>query len=460
VGPPGKTSLHRVGSRLSGLLGDSLFRNSLFIMSSTAVTSLLGFGFWVITARSLPASEVGRAAALVSAMLFTSVFTNFGIGQVFVSRLSARDPGHDWSLTVNVGLALTALASLLGGLVAAILLPTLIPALKGGVGAGAFLLLPFGVAGAACSLVIDFACIAERHAKHALLRNTAGALLRLILVAITGLVPVNGTVWILSVWVGSFLLIDAWGMLRVLPSLGHDYRATLRGWRQELREMRGLIAGHQTINLGAQASFYLLPVLVSARLGPEQNAYFYTTFMVATALFFIAPAISNALFAEGSHHPDRLSADLGRAVRYIVMLMGPPALVLVFAGDRVLGLFGPAYAEQAGTLLILLVVSAAFDAALQLTVAILRAKHRLRDAAVATWAMLLTAVPLTWILLPSMGLEGAGVGWLAGKVVGMAVAMLYLPGARGPQAGAPDLPRSVEEGVAEELEEAGQLSDR
>ena len=103
-----------------------------------------------------------------------------------------------------------------------------------------------------------------------------------------------GTTWILAIWAGSFVLIDVFAFTRVLPALGHDFRPTLAGWKGELREMRGLIAGHQSINLGSQASAYLLPVLVSARLGPTENAYFYTTFMLASGLFFIAPAIANA----------------------------------------------------------------------------------------------------------------------------------------------------------------------
>lgn len=416
--------------RLRGILirlkEDSLFRNSVYIMGTTASTSLLGFGFWVIVARAFPTEEVGRAAALTSAMLFVSVFTNLGLGQVFVSRLPSRQPGREWSLAVTTGIAATAVASLVGGLIAAVLLPTLIPALRGGLDPATFLLLPIGVVGAACSLVIDFAFIAERDAKHAFTRNTWAALLRIVLIAPATAAPGSGTAWILALWAVSFLAIDAVAIVRLLPTLGRGFVLALSGWRRELREMRGLIAGHQTINLGAQSSTFLLPVLVSAQLGTVDNAYFFTTFMVARAMFFIAPAIGNALFAEGVHHPERLGVEVRRAIRHAVALAGPAAILLVVLGPTVLGFFGPEYAEEGDTLLLILVLAGCFDAVLQIALAVLRARHRLQAAVGATWAALVVGIGATWFLLPPLGLEGGGVGWAAGKLAGVTVAMLFL----------------------------------
>ena len=417
--------MDRVRGILRRLGEDSLFCNSAYIMATTAITSLLGFGFWVIAARTVPTVEVGRTAALISAMLLVSVFTNLGLGQVFVSRLAFREAGREWSLTVTTGILIAALVSLLGGAIAAVLLPTLIPTLKGGLSPAVFLLVPLGVTAAACSLVIDYACIAERQARKSFVRNVQAALLRLALIVPVSAAPGDETAWILALWTASFLLIDAAAIVRVLPSLGHDFRATLDGWTGELGKIRGLIAGHQSINVGAQASTLLLPVLVSARLGAEQNAYFYTTYMVASALFFIAPAVANALFAEGAHHPERLAQELRKAARQIVVLAGIPAVVLLAVGPLILRAFGPAYAEAGGTLLRILVCVALFDAVLQLSISVLRVRHRLREAATATWVMLVVSIGATWFLLPPIGIEGAGVGWGLGKITGMALALYF-----------------------------------
>jgi len=422
----------RARAWLGRLSEDSLLRNGVYIMAMNAVTMGLGFVFWVLAARTLPVAEVGRAAALISAMLFVSIFTNLGLGQVLISRLASRPGGRPWSLTVTTAVAASAGASLLGGALAAILIPLLIPALKGGIGLATFMLLPLGVSGAACSLVLDHACIAERHAKYAFVRNGVAAVVRLALVGFAAIAPVPGTTWILAVWAGSFLLIDVFAFTRVLPALGHNFHPTLSGWQAELREMRGLIAGHQSINLGSQASAYLLPVLVSAQLGPTENAYFYTTFMLAAGLFFIAPAIANSLFAEGTHHPQQVGRYLRRAVRHIAMIAGPAALVLIVAGPLILSAFGTAYADEGSTLLLILIGSALFDSGFQLCMAYLRIRGRLREAAIATWVTLTLTISATWVLLPPLGLEGAGIGWAAGKLAGLCVALTLLARRRAP----------------------------
>lgn len=427
------TSVHRsLLARARAAIGESLLRNGLYMMATTAVTSLLGFGFWLIAARALPAVYVGRASALVSAMLFVAVITNLGLGQVLVSRLSSRADGREWSLTVTTSLLAAGLASLVGGLIAAALIPTLVPELRGNFGGLELVVLPLGVASIACSLVLDFACIAERQAKPSFLRNATAALIRVALVGLAASGPLDDAAWLLAIWVGSFLLIDVHGVAVMLPRLGRGYRPTLRGWRRELAEIRRLIAGHQTINLGSQATAYLLPVIVSARLGPTENAYFYATFMLANGLYFIAPAIGNSLFAEGARSPERLRHDLVRAGRYTLLLAIPPALVLVLLGPTLLGLFGSEYADAGTGLLYVLVAAALFDAAYQLAIAVLRAQHRLGAAAAATWTLLVVGIAAAWLLLPPLGVIGAGIGWGAGKAAGLLVALVLA--ARGPRA--------------------------
>ena len=406
---------------------DSLLRNGLYIMANTAVPSLLGFGFWIVAARAFSTTEVGQAAALISTMLLVSIVTNLGIGQVLVSRLASRSDGREWSLTVTTGLAVTAAVSLLGGALAAALLPVVVPSVTEGIGPWTLAMLPLGVAGAACSLTIDHAFIAEREARPALVRNTAAAIFRLTLVGITAVVVSdNGATWIVATWVVSYFVFDALALIRVLPALGRGFRPTLTGWRRELREMLRLIAGHQSINLGAQAPIYVLPLVVSGRLGVSENAVFYTTFLLANGVMFIAPAIGDSLFAEGAHHPENLGRDLRRAARYVVALAGPPALVLLVAGPSLLSLFGPQYAEDGNALLRVLVGAAVFVAGLSLAVSVLRARGRLGEGALATAAGLALSVLATWLLLPSAGLVGAGIGFAIGQACGMGLALLFV----------------------------------
>jgi O-antigen/teichoic acid export membrane protein len=59
----------RGGSIVSTLRGHlDLFVNAGSLMGTTAVTSLFGFAYWWVAARTAPAEAVGQASAAVSAM--------------------------------------------------------------------------------------------------------------------------------------------------------------------------------------------------------------------------------------------------------------------------------------------------------------------------------------------------------------------------------------------------------
>jgi O-antigen/teichoic acid export membrane protein/glycosyltransferase involved in cell wall biosynthesis len=410
---------------LRRLAADPLLRNGVYIMGKTAAPALMGFAFWIIAARTLSATEVGQAAALVSAMLLVSVFTNLGLGQVYITRLPDRRDPEDWSLTVSTGLLLAGGASLAGGALAAVLLATVDSAFAG-VPALVFVLLPAGVAATAWFLLLDHVYIAERDARPAFVRNTAAGLVRLLLVALIAIAPFDGVSWIVLTWVAAFLFFDLLSVVRGLPSLRPGTRPRIQGWRQEWGAIRRLIVGHQAINLGAQSSAYVLPLIVAVRLGPADNAYFYASFMLATSVTFIAPAIGDSLFAEGAHDPDNLRRDTRRAARQIAILAAGPALVLLLAGPEILELFGKGYSEAGGTLLRILVGTAVFSAGYILALAVLRARRQLRDGAVATFAQLIITLTAAWVLLPPLGLEGAGWGAAIGSATGMFIAVAFV----------------------------------
>jgi O-antigen/teichoic acid export membrane protein len=426
---------HR-GTRLQRLAADPLLRNGLYIMGKTAAPALMGFGFWIIAARTVSATEVGQAAALISAMLLISILTNLGIGQVYITRLPHRRRPDEWSLTVSTGLLLAAAASLAGGAVAAGVLPVLDSAFDG-IPAVAFLLLPLGVAAAACFLLLDHVYIAERDAGPAFVRNTAAGAVRLLLVGLMAIGSFGGVSWIVLTWVAAFLLFDLLSLVRGIPRLTPGFRLTLSGWRREWSEIRHLIAGHQAINLGAQSSTYLLPVIVATRLGPAQNAYFYASFMLSTGVSFIAPAIGDSLFAEGAHHPDNLGRDVRRAARQIALLAALPALVLLAAGPAILSLFGPGYADAGGTLIRILVLAAVFSAGFILVLAVLRVRRQLREGAIATFTQLALTVVAAWILLPPLGLEGAGWAAVIGSAAAMSIGTVFVLRGRPDQVPAP-----------------------
>ena len=172
-------------------------------------------------------------------------------------------------------------------------------------------------------------------------------------------------------------------------------------------------------SVGLLLPMYVLPLLVVARVSSRANAYYYVTWMLCSVFFVVSPAISSALFAEGSHDPASVRAIARRSIVITSGLLAPVGLGYILLGPLVLRVFGPAYAANGTTLLLILVASAPFEAVNNIYVSVLRVERRLVRAAVLTAGMAGISLVLAWVLLPTMGIDGAGVAWLISQFVGM-----------------------------------------
>lgn len=413
------------------LRGDPLLRNSTYIMATTVLTSLLGYLYWILAARVYPIHAVGLAAALLSAMTLAALLADLGIGATLVQMLPSRASGRAWSATVTASVATGGMTGLLAGALVVVALPLVsgqFASIHGSAGYPAALIC--GVALWVLAMLVDDIFVAERAAGYMLLRNVAFALLKIGLLLAPLLLP--GHAGALAI-VGSWVLgtaVTALAALLLLPRLRRGSWVARRGLAAEMRGMVSSLLGHHFINLGALAPVYMLPLLVTARLSATQNAYYYTTWMLGSVFFMVSPAVAEALFVEGSHTASELGRTARRAALLVGSLLVPLMLIFLLGGRLILGLFGPAYAAQGLTLLLALTLSALPDAITNLYVSVLRVRRRLRTAAFLTLGMAALTLVLAWLLLPTMGIAGAGVAWLVAQAMGSALAGLDLLVAR------------------------------
>jgi O-antigen/teichoic acid export membrane protein len=123
--------------------------------------------------------------------------------------------------------------------------------------------------------------------------------------------------------------------------------------------------------------------------------------------------------------------------RKTLMLLVPGAVVMAAGSYLVLSLFGRTYAETGTLLLVLLAVSAIPNAVTQATIWAARV-HR-RNAVLFAVPAALAAMVFggTWVLLPVMGVTGAGVAWLGAQCLlaaGILLHRLLTRGSEAPQA--------------------------
>lgn len=403
--------------------GESLVRNSMYMMATTVVTSLLGYVYWIVAARRYSAHDVGLAAALIAAMTVTAILANCGISSMLVQVLPTRAPGREWSTTLTAGLALGLAGGLVASVVVAIVLPLFSRQFVALGHTAAYIVIVAFIASVplwVVSTLLDSTFIAQRAAGYMLVRNTAFSLLKIPLLVALPLLGGSGPMGIFASWVLA-AAVGVVGGLLLIARLGQRYRLVTRGMVAQARAMLSSLAGHHFINLGSIAPVYVLPMMVTARLSPADNAYYYTTWMLGGLFFMVSPSVASSLFAEGSHAAGDILHKARSSAGIIAALLVPVMLLFLLGGRTIMAVFGPAYPRHGLFLLTLLTVSAVPDAVTNIYVSVLRVQRRLRLAACLNLGMAALTLALAWVLLPSCGIAGAGWAWLCAQTAGSVV---------------------------------------
>lgn len=407
------------------LRSHSLLRNSIYIVGTGITTSVLGYFFWILATHMYTAYNVGLGAALISAMTLAAIFANLGVGSALIQTLPLRKAGSEWSLTFNAGLAVVTVASLLSGIIALVALPLVskqFALIENHIGYAMIFLA--GTLLIAVSTVLDQVFVAERAAQNMLMRNATVSALKIPLMVLPAVLLVGaGTLAIFGSGVLAMAIALIGGMLLLVPRLSRNYHFfAVRGIVRQVRSMLSSLTGNYFINLGGVAMGYLLPVVVSIRLSPTDNAYYYTTTSVSSFILMGASAVSTSLFAEGSHAADNLPRKVRSSVQIITMMLGPEILVCLLAGHYILSVFGPGYAQHGLLLLRIDAISSIPDAITSVYVSVLRVQRRLHIAALLNLSMMVFTVILSWVLLPVIGIAGQGLAYLIAAGAGSLVA--------------------------------------
>lgn len=402
---------------------DSLLRNSVFMMAVTVFASLFGFIYWLVAARAYGASEVGLAAALITAMILASMITTLGINTALVQILPRRESGVEWSATLNAGLLTALVSSTIGGLVAVAVLP-LVSRQFGILTSSLLFASTFvvGVVATTLTNVLDYACIAERSAGRMLVRNV-----------IFSVVKIPFIVWPVVVGLGTFGILVTWAlsslailvvMFFLLPRLDRGYQLTGTAIVPEIRRITSYLAGHHAMNIGSFAPWWLLPLLVTAEISATANAYFYASWRIVGLVYMVAPAVSQSLAAEGAADPSLLWRKAASSVRFTGMLLVPAFFALAAVGPFVLSAFGPAYESQGFPLLLLFAAASLPDAVMNIYMGVLRVEGRLQFGGSLQIGCAMLALIGAAAMLPVVGIAGAGVAWLISRVIGCMIIWL------------------------------------
>lgn len=382
------------------LRNDSLFRNAAFLITSTAITAALGFGFWIFVARFYPTGQVGIASALISVTTLLSGISLVGLDAGLIRFLpKSESPNADINAAIIATCVLSAVAAVVYSALNSTVFHQVTTLLSGWWGAGVFTLIMIAVS---LNSLTDSVFIANRKTQYHTIVYTVFGVVKLI--GPMGLVAFG--------WAGIF---SSYALAAVAATLLSFYfmvricRYTLAAspsWRF-IRLSKRYSFNNYLGSLIAGIPAQILPLVIIQNLGASQAAYFAMAWTMANLLYIAPSSITESLLAEIAHHPERKNQYVRHASKILALILVPTIGIAIVAAPYILKIFGTAYAAGSTTIFQLLAISAVFVSISSVCNTVLNIEHRTSAivlARIVTFIVTLaTVVPLMRFGLPGIG---------------------------------------------------------
>ncbi len=410
--------------RLEQFLTTPLYTNAIYLMINSAVMALFGFLFWLIVARFYNEIEVGYSSAILSAFNLLAILSlaGFNVSLIrFIPQVQKPQELINTCFTLSGGIGLVSAGIFVAGL------DLWSPAL-GFIKENAVFCLAFLVFASSLTLsyLVDSTFIAKRRTGFILSKNTIYSLLKLPL-------PL-----FFILFFHAFGIVASWGVAHgialiislflFLPRVQDSYRPMPFVNFTLLKSIWRYSGSNYLASLLSSFPFYILPLMVVNLLGPDQNAYYYIAWMIASLLYTIPNAISESLLAEGSYVKENLRENISKSFKLTFSLLVPIAFVVILAGKWLLLIFGQSYSVNSLQLLWILTLSCIPLGISSIYISILRVKNRMKEVLLIRAFTGTVVLVLSYLILPITGITGIGYIWLGvhGIIAIYVLIMLHL----------------------------------
>jgi O-antigen/teichoic acid export membrane protein len=392
-----------------------LLRGAYSLAANTAVTSLLGMGFWVAAARLYSNVEIGRDAALIAAMLELSTICQLNLGNGilrFLPHLGARG-----ARAVGIAYALASAMGLVLGSSFVLLAPRVSHQFAF-MSASTTLEVGFVVALLLWGVFAlqDAVLTATRRAPWIPIENGAFGVLKIL--ALPVLLAAGAVHGVFLAWAIPMALLLIPVNLLVFRLAIPEHLAGGVGARTSSLERRRtgravrFLGQDYLASIFTQATLTVLPLLVLAILGARNSAYFAIPLMIALAFDTLAYSACTSLVVEASLEERHLGDLAEVVVRRVLAPLAPAGLLLIILAPLVLAPFGEAYAQHGAGVLRLLLCASLFRAGIALFSAVSRVERRGIRLGLIELALLVLVLGPAIPLADAYGVEGVGAGWL------------------------------------------------
>lgn len=392
------------------LPSDPVLRNGHLLAISSLINASLGFVFWLFATHWYDDEVVGLSySALAACMLLAN------IGQLnlndFLIRFIPCAGRHTRRLVLTCYLV-SASWSVAVAVVFLALVPRLAPELGFLRSPGFAILFVATTAGYAVFVLQDGALAAVRRPGWVVVENAIFACVKILLLGMgaaltmfSGILLSWGGALVASLLVANYLLLG-----RAVPRHERSAPEAARPPR-----MVGYAAADYFGSLFRMAAYNIVTLLVLNTLGAKQSAYFSLAWIIGYLLFLVVRNMGSSLVVEAVRRPEQLVEHGLRVLRHSVLMLTVGVAVIAAGAPQILALFGSSYSDHATTLLRLLALAALPNLVFSVAVDVSRARRRLRLAVGLQIALCSLVLGFSLLLLPTFGITGAGMAWLAAE---------------------------------------------
>ena len=399
--------------------GPGLEINAIALMASTAITAVVGLGFWAIATNRLPAADVGRASAVITTATMLSQLAGSNIGLLFSRVLPGAGERSRAVVMIGYGVAVAISLVLTGGFLLFFDSEALFTS------ATEQVVFPL--------IVIVFCLFALQDWVLTGIRETTWIPLEQLLFAVAKLALLfwfaaaafdNAIVW---AWVvpcaATVLIINPLLLARVLPRRGPAPEGAAP--MPDRREMGKIFVGEYATGAVTFVIPLVVPLLILTQLGPEANAYYALPLLIAeSGLGVLIWNISSSYMVEASHDARQIGPLMSRTWRLSFLVGGLGVPVLYLMAPWLLSFLGEDYAAEGTTAMRLLLLAIPFNIVSLMYINTARVRNQMGRVVALQLLLAVLIIGLTAALLPTMGIDGAGWGYLiAEAVVALAVAI-------------------------------------
>ena len=395
------------------IMEDSLYKNSIYLMISSAVMAGFGFFFWLICARLFSAEDIGLATTIISVMGLIASISVLGLNSGLIRYLPTS---KDKSKNVNTCFTIVALIAIIVSCIFLLGLNKFSPRLmfikQNIILSFAFI---FFMVIYSMNSIIESVFMAIRKAKFILVKNTIFSVLKLVIPFVFIALGIAGAFGIFSAYMSAMLI----GFVVVFFILVYKFKykpkfvfyddvITKIGKYSFVLYLAGFIGGLTTS---------LMPLIITNMLHPETTAYYYIAMQIVSLIFIISGATTNSLFAEGSYNQKSLKKNVKKSIWIISILLIPAILLTFLFGNFILEAFGEQYSTQGLLFLKVMALSAILVSINNIFGRVFKVKKKIWGIMTRNIIGTVVTLGLSFILIREYELMGIAYAYIIGQAV-------------------------------------------